>query len=175
MSSGMCRRSVVPSFVLVQAVLGLGVSRLASAQEPVTPEVEAQRCAGADETLLPPILKGDEIDSVEPLYGASSGEGAPDRLIGATIKVKAPGNTPAAAIKRALECDAARRTLGRPDVLTAPNDPFWAAGHTVAIDVAAARDGYRVVVRAADPLARRRSSPAPTRSSNRLTPRPTPR
>jgi hypothetical protein len=111
---------------------------------------ERSRCGpDLDEAALAPVLSGQAIESVEPLYtrlqGGKSGEGS--RLFGAVVRVRAIQGMTAEWLDRALECHSARRVLGRiPETMT-PNDPFWLPGRMVDIDAQSARDGFQVAVR----------------------------
>ncbi len=111
---------------------------------------ERSRCGpDLDEAALAPVLNGQAIESVEPLYtrvqGGKSGETS--RLFGALVRVRAVQGMTAEWLDRALECHSARRVLGRiPDTMM-PNDPFWLPGRMVDIDAQSARDGFQVAVR----------------------------
>jgi opacity protein-like surface antigen len=111
--------------------------------------LERARCgADVDESILAPILSGEAVEGVEPVYAFVGGKGAAQkRLIGASLKVKPQANVTAETLDRALECYAARRALGHPTTLpTVAHDPFAIANRLVGIEVASAKDGYRVAI-----------------------------
>jgi hypothetical protein len=114
--------------------------------------MERTRCGpDVDESVLAPIVTGQAIDSVEPLYSrsASGKSETGERLHGALIRVRAlPGMT-AEWLDRALECHSARRLLGRVPREAAPNDPFWLPGRAVDIDAKSGRDVFLVAVEGA--------------------------
>jgi hypothetical protein len=132
------------------------LSVVVRAQEPAPPTpapaatttqaiaIEPDRCGpNADESILAPILSGQALEGVEPLYVASSslGMGLQSRLVGATLRVRPIPNVTAEQLDRALECHSARAA-------PSPSDPFMLPGRAVDIEVSSARDGFRISVRA---------------------------
>ena len=105
--------------------------------------VERTRCrADDDEKNLAPVLSGEAIQGVQPLYttieGAKSGVGS--ELRGVTVTVRPlPGMT-AEWLDRELECHSARATLGHGQ--GAPDDPFFLPTSFVNIEVRSATDGF---------------------------------
>lgn len=111
--------------------------------------MERTRCAADDdEKALGPVLGGEAVQRVQPLYstveGAKTGHMA--ELRGATVVVQALPGLTAEWLDRALECHSAREALGH---TSAPSDdPFWLPGSSVDIDVRSARDGFDVAITA---------------------------
>jgi hypothetical protein len=105
--------------------------------------VEHTRCrAEDDEKNLAPVLSGDAVQGVQPLYttieGAKSGVGS--ELRGVTVTIRPlPGMT-AEWLDRELECHSARATLGHGHA--APDDPFFLPTSFVNIEVRSATDGF---------------------------------
>lgn len=113
-------------------------------------EMERTRCApDVQESGLAPVLSGEAVESVLPLYTHSESQkfGEVSRLYGAVIRVRAIQGLTAEWLDRALECHSARRVLGRIPETDVPNDPFWLPGRTVDIDAESARDGFQVAIR----------------------------
>lgn len=109
--------------------------------------MEGTLCAADDDDkALGPVLGGDAVQGVQPLYGTVEGAKTGHQLVlrGATVIVSAlPGMT-AEWLDRALECHGAREALGHAPA--APNDPFWLPGSFVDIDVRSAKDGFDVAI-----------------------------
>jgi hypothetical protein len=109
--------------------------------------MERTRCGPeVNDAALAPILSGQAVRGVEPLYatieGGKSGEEA--HLRGAILTVSAlPGMT-AEWLDRELECHSASVVLGQ--VKATPDDPFWLPASTVDIDVRPGKDGFVIGV-----------------------------
>lgn len=110
--------------------------------------MESTRCGpDDDDKALAPVLGGNAVVAVQPLYGAagSSKGGQQATLRGASLTVSAlPGMTPEW-LDRALECHSAKSTLGG---AASPDDPFFLPDSNVDIDVRPAKDGFDVAVTA---------------------------
>jgi hypothetical protein len=109
--------------------------------------MERTRCsADDDEKALAPVIAGAALESVHPLYAATTRgkTGVGSELRGVVMTVAAPAGVTDVWLDRALECHSARATLGH--IPTASQDPFWLPGSTVDIDVRANKDGFDIVV-----------------------------
>jgi hypothetical protein len=140
--------------VALGAIGGCGSTAPSRTPADVAAAMERSRCGpDVDESALTPILGGEAIQDVEPLYASVSQEksGPASELRGATFRIRAlPGVTPEW-LDRALECHSARRVLGRIPAASAPSDPFWLPGSIVDIDVESARDGFTAKVAGSTP------------------------
>jgi hypothetical protein len=99
-----------------------------------------------NDAALAPILDGQAVRGVEPLYATieASKSGEQSHLRGAVLTVSAlPGVTPEW-LDRELECHSANMVLGQAKAV--PDDPFWLPGSTVDIDVRPAKDGFLISV-----------------------------
>jgi hypothetical protein len=109
--------------------------------------MERTRCsADDDEKALAQVLTGAALQSVHPLYSATSygKTGMGSDLRGAVVAVAAPAGVTDVWLDRALECHSARATLGR--LPTESSDPFWLPGASVDIDVRSAKDSFEVMI-----------------------------
>jgi hypothetical protein len=109
--------------------------------------MQRTRCGPeVNDSDLAPILSGQALKNVEPLYSTMESGRAGDqaRLRGALLTVSAlPGVTPEW-LDRELECHSAGLTLGQ--LKSIPEDPFWLSGAVVDIDVRPAKDGFLIAV-----------------------------
>lgn len=99
-----------------------------------------------NDTALAPILDGQAVKGVEPLYATieASKSGGEAHLRGALLTVSALPGVTAEWLDRELECHSASAVLGQ--VKATPDDPFWLPDSTVDIDVRPAKDGFLVGV-----------------------------
>jgi hypothetical protein len=110
---------------------------------------ERTRCASDDDDkALAPVLGGDAVQRVQPLYSTVEGAktGHQSELRGAVVTVSALPGITAEWLDRALECHSAKEVLGHGPTLS--DDPFWLPGSSVNIDVTSDRDGFNVAVSA---------------------------
>lgn len=111
--------------------------------------MERTRCASDDDDkALAPVLGGDAVQRVQPLYSTIEGAktGHQSELRGAVVIVSALPGITAEWLDRALECHSAKEVLGHEPKLS--DDPFWLPGSSVNIDVTSDRDGFNVAVSA---------------------------
>jgi hypothetical protein len=111
--------------------------------------MERTRCASDDDDkALAPVLGGDAVQRVQPLYSTVEGAktGHQSELRGAVVTVSALPGITAEWLDRALECHSAKEVLGHGPTLS--DDPFWLPGSSVNIDVTSDRDGFNVAVSA---------------------------
>lgn len=112
--------------------------------------IERSECGpDVDDSRLIPVVTGNAVDSVEPLYvGASDAEsGSETRLYGAVIRIRASQGVTPEWLDRALECHGARKLLRHGPDRTLANDPFWLPGRMVDIRTEPAQDSFKVAVR----------------------------
>jgi len=146
---GMNHRGTKHAFLLAVATAACAQSATQGARSPADQAafMERTRCAADDDDkALAPVLSGDAVQGVRPLYSTveSAKGGRQSELRGVTVVVAAlPGMT-AEWLDRALECHSARNTLGHAPAASA--DPFWLPGSNVDIDVRSAKDGFDVAV-----------------------------
>jgi len=95
-----------------------------------------------DDARLIPVVTGNAVDSVEPLYAGSD-----TRLSGAVIRIRASQGVTPEWLDRALECHGAKRVLRHTPNETLANDPFWLPGRMVDIQTEPAQDSFKVAVR----------------------------
>jgi hypothetical protein len=111
--------------------------------------MERTRCASDDDDkALAPVLSGDAVQRVQPLYSTVEGAktGPQSELRGATVTVAALPGLTAEWLDRALECHSAKEMLGHEPAPS--DDPFWLPGSSVDIDVTSDRDGFNVAITA---------------------------
>jgi hypothetical protein len=138
--------------VAVAALLSSVALACESSPPPRTPAdqatfVERTRClAGDDDKALAPILSGEALQGVRPLYSTIEGTktGVQSTLRGAVLTVNALPGLTAEWLDRALECHGAKAMLGH--AAAAANDPFFVPGTFVDVDVLAGKDGFDVEV-----------------------------
>jgi hypothetical protein len=102
-----------------------------------------------DDARLVPVVTGNAVDSVEPLYAGApdSKSGSETRLYGAVIRIRASQGVTPEWLDRALECHGAKRLLRHTPQETIASDPFWLPGRMVDIRTEPAQDSYKVAVR----------------------------
>jgi hypothetical protein len=136
------------------ALVGLLATMLGGCASSATPaarsaadreaSVERTVCTGNDdEDALAPVLRGESVQNVEPLYREVDGSAQP-QVRGVTIAVRARLGTTAESLGRALQCHSARAMLG--DVRAAGDDPFFLPASFVTIDARPAGYGYDVEI-----------------------------
>jgi hypothetical protein len=119
-----------------------------------TPEERARelqdKCSGASDDAIAPLLRPSGIDAVEPAYSYVLGgpNGREARMRGAKLHVKPAEGLTREIIARGLECHEANVVLGRGRELE--NDPYVLPRRWLDIDDESERSGFAVLVQTND-------------------------
>jgi hypothetical protein len=153
--SGNTRRTIAAALAL--AAVGAAGCELTDLNPP-PPQTPTDKAASmersacgpdVDDARLVPVVTGNAVDSVEPLYAGApdTKSGSETRLYGAVIRIRASRGVTPEWLDRALECHGAKRLLRHTPGETIASDPFWLPGRMVDIQTEPAQDSFKVAVR----------------------------